>query len=270
MVNADSTISAAGEVNADDTGSAGSGGLISFTAPTVTVAGTLHANGGGEVNLQACSLTLEPSGQLLATGSGGFTQLQAGGPMEIDGTLVADGTNTLDYLDPAAPSVVNAVSISPDADIVENVLPVQALCPGQLTTTTTLASCSPPGCDDRGPCMPGTCVDGVCQYAPMTGMACATITLDQFRGLVDGALADAFKSRSMRRKLAGRLRHVTTLVDVAGRGTVHPSRARRRAERALSSLARLVDRSAGHHRIDGSLAESLGNLATEARSALAS
>jgi hypothetical protein len=118
--------------------------------------------------------------------------------------------------------------------------------------------------------MPGTCVDGVCQYAPVTGTACATITLAQFRVLVDGALADAFKSRPMRRKLAGRLRHVTTLVDDAGGGTSHPHRARRRAERALSSLARFVDRSATRHLIEGGLAESLGNLATEARSALAS
>ena len=102
--------------------------------------------------------------------------------------------------------------------------------------------------------MPGTCIDGVCQ----------------FRGLVDGALADAFKSRSMPRKLAGRLRHVTTLVDDACRATAQPHRARRRAGRALSSLARFVDPSATHHRIEGGLTESLGNLATEARSALAS
>ena len=88
VVNADSTISATGEVNADDTGVSGAGGLISLTAPTLTVTGTLHANGGGAVTLQACSLTLEPAGQVLATGLGGFTLLQASGPMEIDGTLV--------------------------------------------------------------------------------------------------------------------------------------------------------------------------------------
>jgi hypothetical protein len=72
----------------------------------------------------------------------------------------------------------------------------------------------------------------------------------------------------MRRKLAGRLRHVTTLVDNADRATARPHRARRRAERALSSLARFVERSGTHHRIDAALASSLGNLATEARSAL--
>ena len=48
---------------------------------------------------------------------------------------------------------------------------------------------------------------------------CAGTRLEQFRGLLDGALADAFKSRSMRRKLAGRLRHVTMLVDNAARDT---------------------------------------------------
>jgi hypothetical protein len=101
------------------------------------------------------------------------------------------------------------------------------------------------------------------------GTACATITLDQFRGLVDGAVPNAFKNRSMRRKLARRLRHVTTLVDDVGRDNARVHRARRRAERALSSLARFVDRSATHHRIDGALANSLGNLALEARSALA-
>jgi hypothetical protein len=341
IVNADSTVSAAGEVNADDTGVSGAGGLISITATTITVSGTLHANGGGEVHLQACTLTLEPSGQVLATGPGGFTLFQASGPMEIDGTLVAESTNTLDYLDPAHLPVVNSVSISPDADIVENDPPVSPLCPGQVTTTTTtsavttstttttsssttstgitttsttttsststsstviatpstvtsttvpqtttsttstttaptttttsttLGTCSPAGCDDRGPCMPGTCVDGVCQYATVPGTACATITLDQFRGLVDGAVPNAFKNRSMRRKLARRLRHVTTLVDDVGRDNARVHRARRRAERALSSLARFVDRSATHHRIDGALANSLGNLALEARSALA-
>ena len=240
VVNADSTISATGEVNADDTGLPGAGGLISFTVPTLTVTGTLHANGGGAVTLQACSLTLEPAGQVLATGLGGFTLLQASGPMEIDGTLVAGSTNTLDYLDPAHLPVVNSASISPDPDVVENAPPVSPLCPGQVTTTTTtspvttttapptatttatvattttttsstttvtsttapetttsttsttiapsttttsttLATCSPAGCDDRLPCMPGTCVDGVCQYAPVSGTACATITLDQIR-----------------------------------------------------------------------------------------
>ena len=116
--------------------------------------------------------------------------------------------------------------------------------------------------------MPGTCVDGVCQYAPVTGTACATITLDQIRGLVDGASADAFKSRSTRRKLAGRLRHLTNLVDNASRVDARAPQARRRVERALSSLARFVDRSATHHRIDGGLAGSVGSLATAAQSAL--
>jgi hypothetical protein len=117
--------------NADDTGVSGAGGLISITATTVTVSGTLHANGGGEVQLQACTLTLEPSGQVLATGLGGFTLFQASGPMEIDGTLVAESTNTLDYLDPAHLPVVNSVSISPDADIVETILPCPRCAPGR-------------------------------------------------------------------------------------------------------------------------------------------
>ena len=108
----------------------------------------------------------------------------------------------------------------------------------------------------------------LCQYATVTGTACATLTLDQFRGLVDGAVANAFKTRSMRRKLARRLRHVTTLVDDVGRDNARAHRGGRRAERALSSLGRFVDRSATHHRIDSALADSLETLAIEARSAL--
>src|SRR4029077_5476675 len=106
----------------------------------------------------------------------------------------------------------------------------------------TLATCSPAGCGGRGPCMPGTCVAGVCQYAPVTGTACATITLDQIRGLVDCASADAFKSRSTRRKLAGRLRPLSILVDNASRVDARAPQARRRVERAFSSLVRFVDR----------------------------
>jgi hypothetical protein len=341
VVNAASMVTATGEVNADNAGNPDAAGLISLTAATVSVSGTLHANGGGEVDLQACNLTLEPSGEVLATGSGGFTLLQASGPMEVDGTLTAGTSNTLDYLDPTNPPVVTSTSISPDPDVVENDPLVPPLCPGQTTTTTpppttsttttststttpessttssssstttssttattstttappstttsttepgtttsttssttvptttttstTLATCSPPGCDDRGPCMPGTCVDGTCQYVPVTGVACATVTVGDMQSLLDGAAPDAFKNRSMRRKLTGRLRHVTTLIDDAGREEAREPRATRRAVRALTSLVRLLDRSATHERIDAGLATALQNLATEAQSAL--
>jgi len=137
IVNADSMATATGEVNADTAGDPGTGGLISLTAATVSVNGTLHANGGGEVALQACNLTLEPAGQVLATGAGGFTLLQASGPMKVDGTLTAGSSNTLDFLDPAHLPVVNSTSVSPDADVVLNEPPVLPLCPGQTTTTTT-------------------------------------------------------------------------------------------------------------------------------------
>jgi hypothetical protein len=133
------------------------------------------------------------------------------------------------------------------------------LAPSSSTTTgvvTAKATTRPHGCRV------------LCQYATVTGTACATLTLDQLRGLVDGAVANAFKTRSMRPKLARRLRHVTTLVDDVGRDNARVHRAERRAERALSSLARFVDRSATHHRIDSALADSLGTLALEARSAL--
>ena len=72
----------------------------------------------------------------------------------------------------------------------------------------------------------------------------------------------------MRRKLAGRLRHVTTLVGNAGRENAREPRATRRAVRALGSLVRFLDRSAAQQRIDAGLAAALQKLATEARSAL--
>ena len=116
--------------------------------------------------------------------------------------------------------------------------------------------------------MPGTCVDGTCQYVPVTGVACATITVDDLQSLVDGAAPDAFKGRPMRRKLTGKLRHVTTLVGNAGRENAREPRATRRAVHALTSLDRFLEHSATHHRIDAGLAAALRNLATEARSAL--
>ena len=116
--------------------------------------------------------------------------------------------------------------------------------------------------------MPGTCIDGVCRYERMSGATCAATTLDEVRRLVDGAVANAFKTGAMRRKLTRRLRHVTALVDEVGRDVARPHRARRRAEKALSSLARFVGRSAAHHRIDDVLASRLETLAKEARSAV--
>jgi hypothetical protein len=102
----------------------------------------------------------------------------------------------------------------------------------------------------------------------VTGVACATITVGKMASLVDGAAPDAFKGRPMRRKLTGRLRHVTTLVGNAGRENAREPRATRRAVHALTSLNRFIKRSATHQRIDAGLAAALRNLATEARSAL--
>ena len=102
----------------------------------------------------------------------------------------------------------------------------------------------------------------------MTGVACATITVGKMASLVDGAAPDALKGRPMRRKLTGRLRHVTTLVGNAGRENAREPRATRRAVHALTSLDRFIKRSATHQRIDAGLAAALRNLATEARSAL--
>jgi len=102
----------------------------------------------------------------------------------------------------------------------------------------------------------------------VTGLACATITVGNMQSLVDGAARDAFKGRPMRRKLTGKLRHVTTLVGSAGRENARELRATRRAVRALTSLDRFLEHSATHQRIDASLAAALRNLATEARSAL--
>jgi hypothetical protein len=102
----------------------------------------------------------------------------------------------------------------------------------------------------------------------VTGIACATITVGAMRSLVDGAAPDAFKGRTMRRKLAGRLCHVTALVGNAGRENAREPRATRRTVRALTGLVRFPDRSATHLRIDADLAAARQNLATEAQSAL--
>jgi hypothetical protein len=74
----------------------------------------------------------------------------------------------------------------------------------------------------------------------------------------------------MRRRLAGRLRHLTSLVDNARRANAREPRATRRAARAITSLVGFLDRSATRERIDAGLATALQRLATEARSALGS
>ena len=72
----------------------------------------------------------------------------------------------------------------------------------------------------------------------------------------------------MRRKLAGRRRHLTTLVGNAGRDKARDPRATRWAVRALTRLTRFLERSAAHQRIEASRVATLQNLATEAQSAL--
>jgi hypothetical protein len=141
FLNADAVATVPGEINADSNGTPLGGGFIMLTAETLTVGGKVHADGGGgEVNLQACDLTLSAGGQTLATGPNGFNLLQASGPMEIDGTMTAAQANTLDYLDPAHLPVLHSSTISPAAVVVKDNPPVPPLCPGQATTTTTASS----------------------------------------------------------------------------------------------------------------------------------
>jgi len=254
------TAMAAGDINADSNGTLVGGGLIMLTAETLTVGGTVHANGGGgEVNLQACNLTLSAGGQTVATGPNGFNLLQASGPMEIDGTMTAAAANTLDYLDPAHLPVVHSSSISPAAVIVADNPPVLPLCPGQTTTTTgpttsTLAAttttvpstsaptglCTPPSCDDHGVCMPGNCVDGQCEYVAVTGVECATAALSAMQSLV-GASPTAFKNKAIRRKLVGRLAHLGHLVGKASGQGARATRAKRKAANGFASFGTFVD-----------------------------
>src|SRR5262249_61577711 len=76
-LNADATAIVPGEINADSNGTPTGGGLIQLVAQTLTVGGKLHANGGGgEVNLQACALTLGATGQTVTLGQNGINLLQ--------------------------------------------------------------------------------------------------------------------------------------------------------------------------------------------------
>ena len=282
VVTAHDTATAPGEINADTRGTTG-GGFIQLMAATVTVGGTLHANGGGgEVNLQACTLTLSATGQAVATGPNGFTLLQASGPMEIDGALTATSTNTLDYLDPAQPPVVRSSNIVPPAVIVLNNPPVSSLCVSQATTTTSPSTstigvttttmaptgvCSPPSCDDRGVCMHGSCVNGQCAYIAVTGVDCAQAALSAMQSLVE-ASPTAFKNKAIRRKLVGRLAHLGHLVGKASGQGARATRAKRKAAHAFASFGTFVDGAASHHKVDSALAENLKTLARDAQSAL--
>jgi hypothetical protein len=143
FLSADDTAMVAGEINADSNGTQLGGGSIQLLADTLTVGGKLHASGGGgEVNLQACSLTLAATGQTVATGPNGFNLLQASGPMEIEGTMTATVANTLDYLDPAHLPVVQSSNVSPPAVIVDDNPAVPPLCPGQTIPTSTTSTIS--------------------------------------------------------------------------------------------------------------------------------
>jgi hypothetical protein len=178
-VSADDTAMVSAEINADSNTPVG-GGFIQLTADTLTVGGKLHANGGGgEVNLQACALTLGPTGQTLATGPNGFNLLQASGPMEVQGTMTATVANTLDYLDPAHLPVVQSSHVSPAAVIVDDNPPVPLLCPGQTaptsttsTTSTTIASAT----STTGPTTTPTTSSTLVTATPSTTVAASTTT----------------------------------------------------------------------------------------------
>jgi hypothetical protein len=284
VVTADEAATVSGEINADSNGTTRGGGFIAMTADLLTVRGMLHANGGGgEINLRGCDLTLAVTGQAHATGPNGFTLLQASGAMEIDGSLIATSANTLDYLAPAQPPIVRSSNIAPPAMIVQNIPPVPLLCPAQTTTTvpttattspapsvtsTLIGDCSPPSCDDRGPCMPGTCVAGRCEYMAVTGVDCAKAALREMNSLVDHASLRAFKGRAIRGKLMRRLAHLGGLVaNVSGR-RARAAKAKRRAAHAFASFGNFVDGAARHQRIDSALTEHLNNLSQDAESAL--
>jgi hypothetical protein len=136
------------------------------------------------------------------------------------------------------------------------------------TTSTTLRSCSPPACDDRGPCTLGQCVDGVCQYEPTSGATCAQAIVNEIGRLIDTAPASAFESKVFRRRLMGRFNHLKTLVAAENKGGKPTVKAMRRGEYAFSALATFVDGAATHHRIDGDLANGLKHLAADGASAL--
>jgi cysteine-rich repeat protein len=154
------------ELNADGTGASTVAGVVSIEAGTLLVSGAVHASGpsngsGGFVNLQACGLTVAPSGQVLARGADGQTLLQASGLATVAGALTSGppGLNEIQYRDPALPPVLTG-TITPAAVLepTPDLPPCTAVCGNGVTdpgeecddgNTRACDGCSP-GCRREG------------------------------------------------------------------------------------------------------------------------
>jgi hypothetical protein len=86
--------------------------------------------------------------------------------------------------------------------------------------------------------------------------------------LIDGAPANAFKTKVFRRRLMGRFNRLRTMVAAANGGGKPTVKAMRRVEHAFSALATFLDEAAAHHRINGELAGGLKGLAQDGAFAL--
>jgi cysteine-rich repeat protein len=149
-------------------------GTISASAATLTASGRVHANGtgnlaaAGEVQLQACDLTV-PAGAVVQSNAteGGMNLLQASGQMTIGGSLTSrpGGANRLEYRDPLKlPRILSGATVNPTPTVVANpTLPVcatnGAVCgngtreTGEGCDDSNVAACD--GCSPT--CQPETC-----------------------------------------------------------------------------------------------------------------
>jgi cysteine-rich repeat protein len=171
MVEARGDASVTNEMNVDGGEVAGT---IAVSAAALTVSGRVHGNGtgnfgqGGDIQLQACDLTV-PAGAVVQSNApeAGLNLLQASGQMTIGGALTSrpGGANRLEYRDPLKlPRILGTATVNPTPVVLANpLLPVcatnGAVC-GNGTRETG------EGCDDHNvvacdgcspTCQPETC-----------------------------------------------------------------------------------------------------------------
>jgi hypothetical protein len=327
------------------------GASIQLVDATIIDDANVHANGGGVINFQACTLTINADAQVQAQSSGA-NLLQASGPMQVSGTLLAS-TNTLDYFDPANPPNITGASITPAAMVALDQVDFPPLCPGQTTTTststttstlatttsTTLATtttttlgpttttivigttsttttstttstlattsttttstttstnrpatttsttrvpttvttttapptasaCVPPLCDDRGPCEPGACIDGECQYTPMAGLDGVGCRLDQVQGLLQAPPANAIHGRALGRKLVAKVAKLHHQVDAGRSGGRKGLKALRGADHGIGTFIVVIQSAAHAGKLDAGFAAKVVGAASDAKTTL--
>jgi cysteine-rich repeat protein len=181
--NGQGEVQAKSEIIANGDGIGGSAGSIdldglvpgiSQVSGNVVVSGALRTrgdDGGGDIDILGCGVTIGATGVLNNSGPGSKNTLQAGGLLTVAGRVEAiGGANTLLFRDPAKPPVVDLSKIQPPAGPAQSNAvpgcqpPVPPLCGNGEIEAVVPSGFTAEGCDDDNL----TSCDGCSGAAPGT------------------------------------------------------------------------------------------------------